>query len=217
MFALAARRALRVASSAPVRMAAASASTAAAAPAALTSSSTPAFLDSIDTFLFDCDGVLWRGGVGIPRVGATIAALEARGKRCFYVTNNSTKTREQYVRVLADVAGIAATRDAVLSSAYAAAVYLREAGVKKKVYVIGSVGLEAELREVAGVECVGAADADHEFAFGVVSPETLDPDVQAVVIGFDPRCVGGGGEAGLADLPAAHARRAHASSPVSSR
>lgn len=160
-----------------------------AATQRLTRASFRGWLATLDTFLFDCDGVLWRGGVGVPRVGAVIAALEAAGKRCYFVTNNSTKTRAQYVNVLSDVAGIRAPRDAILSSAYAAGVYLREAGLRKKVYLVGSAGLAEELRDVAGVECVGAEDADAAFAFGVVKPATLDPDVQAVVIGFDARCV----------------------------
>lgn len=176
-------------------MSAAAAVPARAATARLTAATFPAWLAGVDTFLFDCDGVLWRGGVGVPRVGATIAALEAAGKRCYYVTNNSTKSRAAYVDVLRDVAGIAARRDAILSSAYAAAVYCRDAGITKKVYAIGGAGLVEELREVAGVECVGAADAGRTFSFGVSSPSDLDPDVQAVVIGFDPWCVyvvGGG-------------------------
>jgi HAD superfamily hydrolase (TIGR01450 family) len=148
-----------------------------------------AWLSSIDTFLFDCDGVLWRGGVGVPNVGATIAKLEAAGKRCYFVTNNSTKTRDEYVKVLANVAGISATKDAVLSSAYAAAVYCRDAGISKKAYVIGGSGLISELRDVAGLECVGPDDAAKTFTFGVNKPENLDPDVEAVVIGFDARSV----------------------------
>jgi len=166
---------------------AAPASAGPAAPARLAPG--PAFaswLAALDTFLFDVDGVLWRGGVGVPGVGATVAALEAAGKRCFFVTNNSTKTRDEYVALLASVAGVRTTRAAVLSSAYAAAVWCRDAGLKKKVYCIGGAGLAAELAEVAGVTCIGAEDAGRAFAFGAARPADLDPDVEAVVIGFDP-------------------------------
>lgn len=153
----------------------------------LTSATVRAWLSQLDVFLFDCDGVLWRGGVGVPGVGATISKLEDLGKRCYFVTNNSTKTRAEYTRVLSEVAGIRASRDTVLSSAFAAGMYLREAGIRKKVYVIGSAGLVDELRDVAGVECIGDSDAGADFSFGAVSPATLDPDVEAVVIGFDAR------------------------------
>ena len=149
--------------------------------AALTQAQLPAFLASVDTFLFDCDGVLWRGGVGIAGVGAAVSRLQALGKRCFFVTNNSTKARASYVEILSRVAGITTGKEGVLSSAFAAAEYLRAAGITKKVYVIGEAGLVKELTEVAGVECLGMEDAGKGFAFGSVSPAELDKDVQAVV------------------------------------
>jgi hypothetical protein len=160
------------------------AATARRATAALTSASLPALLSSVDTFLFDCDGVLWRGGVGVPGVGAVVASLRALGKRCYFVTNNSTKARASYVEVLSRVAGIAAQPDAILSSAFAAAEYLRAAGVTGKVYVIGEAGLVKELTEVAGVQCLGMEDAGKTFTFGTTRSDDLDKDVKAVV------CVG---------------------------
>lgn len=41
-------------------------------------------------------GVLWHAGHELPRVSATLAALRKAGKRLFFVTNNSTKSRAQY-------------------------------------------------------------------------------------------------------------------------
>ena len=49
--------------------------------AALTQASLSKFIAGIDTFLFDCDGVLWKGGAPIAGVGATVTALQALGKR----------------------------------------------------------------------------------------------------------------------------------------
>ena len=147
----------------------------------LTAEHPTSLLAAVDTFLFDCDGVIWRGGIGIPGVGAVVAALQALGKRCYFVTNNSTKARASYVEVLARVAGIAAGPDAILSSAFAAAEYLRAAGVTGKVYVIGEAGLVKELTEVAGVQCLGMEDAGKSFSFGTVTRDELDKDVQAVV------------------------------------
>jgi len=139
------------------------------------------FLSGIDTFLFDCDGVIWRGGVGIPGVGKTISALQSLGKKCYFVTNNSTKARASYVEVLSRVAGITTTKEGILSSAFAAGEYLRSAGITGKVYVIGEAGLVKELTEVAGVQCLGMDDAGKSFSFGTVTRDELDKDVQAVV------------------------------------
>lgn len=56
-----------------------------------------AFLDSFDTVLTDCDGVLWMGDTAIDGSADALNQLRELGKRIFYVTNNSTKLRDEYV------------------------------------------------------------------------------------------------------------------------
>ena len=131
-------------------------------------------------------GVLWRGGVAIPGASAGIAALRAAGKRVLFVSNNSTKTRAQTVAQLSSVGGIPATLDDVVSSAYAAALYCVSRGFTKKVYVVGQSGLIDELT-AAGLTVLGPEDgvSAPAFTFGQLTPGHLDPDVQAVVAGFD--------------------------------
>jgi phosphoglycolate/pyridoxal phosphate phosphatase family enzyme len=171
----------------------ASASGAATAPieglASLPPSALLAWLASLSTFLCDCDGVLWRADSGVPGVAHTVAALRARGKRVLFVTNNSTKSRRDYVAKLRSAAGIDCAAEDIVSSAFAAAEYCRREGVSKKAYVLGGSGLVDELRlAVPGLGVLGPDDFAKEFAFGALRPEThLDPDVQAVVIGFDAR------------------------------
>jgi phosphoglycolate/pyridoxal phosphate phosphatase family enzyme len=144
-----------------------------------------AWYDRTTTFLLDCDGVLWRASERVAGVDATIRALKAAGKRVFYVTNNSTKSRAEYVQKLA-WCGIDAAPEEIISSAYAAALYCKAAGLTKKVYVLGQAGLVDELTAV-GLTVLGPDDFDKPFAFGTLSPADLDPDVQAVVAGFDGR------------------------------
>lgn len=134
----------------------------------------------MDAFLLDCDGVLWRSTDGVPGVDEAVAAMRAAGKRVFFVTNNSTKSRSEYVRKLESIAGIHALESEIMSSAYAAAVYCKAAGVRKKVYAIGQDGLVEELRNV-GLEVLGPEDAGKVFHFGTFKPTDLDPDVEAVV------------------------------------
>jgi len=57
-------------------------------------------IDSFNTVLFDCDGVLWTGRKQVDRASETINYLKSKGKQIFYVTNNSTKTRDQYLTKL---------------------------------------------------------------------------------------------------------------------
>lgn len=53
-------------------------------------------LDSYDTWLFDCDGVLWSGDDVIEGAKEMIEWLEAQGKQVVYVTNNASKSRKAY-------------------------------------------------------------------------------------------------------------------------
>lgn len=53
-------------------------------------------LDKYDTWLFDCDGVLWSGDDVIAGAKETIDLLYSRGKTVVYVTNNASKSRKSY-------------------------------------------------------------------------------------------------------------------------
>ena len=71
------------------------------------------------------------------------------------------------------------------STAYCTAAYLRLNKVKKKVYMIGQGGLKAEL-EGEGFTVLGLDDAKKDFAFGTFKrADFIDPDLGAVVVGFD--------------------------------
>lgn len=51
----------------------------------------------IDTIIFDCDGVIWRGEEAIQGASEAIESLRSRGKRLFFITNNSSSTRHELV------------------------------------------------------------------------------------------------------------------------
>ncbi|XP_069704337.1 glycerol-3-phosphate phosphatase-like isoform X6 [Periplaneta americana] len=73
------------------------------------------FIDSFDTVLADCDGVLWLGNIVIPGSPHAITELAKLGKNVFYVTNNSTKSREEYVSKFTNL-GYPATKPDPLDS-----------------------------------------------------------------------------------------------------
>ena len=50
--------------------------------------------------------------------------LHRLGKRVLYITNNSTKTREQYLEKLSGM-GFSATKDDIFGTAYTSALYLK--------------------------------------------------------------------------------------------
>ncbi|CAA7263337.1 unnamed protein product [Cyclocybe aegerita] len=146
-----------------------------------------ALLDSYDTWLFDCDGVLWRGDHLIDGVVEVLDILRRRNKKVVFVTNNATKSRKSY-KTKFDQLGVEAHVDEIYGSAYAAAVYLSsviQLPKTKKVFVIGMGGLEEELRD-EGITFIGGTNpADNTLEPFTLADFTLDPDVTAVVCGLD--------------------------------
>lgn len=105
------------------------------------------------TFVFDLDGVVWRGREVMPHVPATLAALKRAGHRIFFCTNNSRHRRSDYVTYLGE-AGIEAAESEIMTSGYACALYLANRGARgKTAFVVGDTGLVAELTE-QGVNAV---------------------------------------------------------------
>jgi len=70
--------------------------------------------------------------------------LKGSGKQVFYVTNNSTKTRSQYLSRLLEI-GYNAEEKEIATSGFLVASYLKSINFNKKVYLIGSKGLSEEL------------------------------------------------------------------------
>ncbi|THH00252.1 hypothetical protein EW026_g2240 [Hermanssonia centrifuga] len=125
-----------------------------------------ALVDKYDTWLFDCDGVLWNGTTLVP---------------------GATESRKMY-KTKFDKLGVEAHVDEIFGSAFASAVYISSV-VKlpkdKKVYVVGMSGIEEELRE-EGIAFLGGTDpADNTLEPFSLGDWTPDPDVGAVLCGLD--------------------------------
>ncbi len=113
----------------------------------------------------DLDGVVYRGEKEIPGGGEALAALDARGYRIIFATNNSSKTDEQVAGKITRLSGYAASIDQIVTSARAAAVLL--GGEGERVYVVGGEGLR-----------VAMTDAGHDLV-------ATGRDATAVAVGFD--------------------------------
>ncbi|KAJ9117796.1 hypothetical protein QFC20_000075 [Naganishia adeliensis] len=145
-------------------------------------------LDKFDTFLFDCDGVIWTGPKLVPGVTDVLTLLRSRGKNILFVTNNAKKSREMYKKAF-DGFGIQASVDEIFGSAYASAIYLSKIlnfPKDKRVYVIGEEGIEHELKSV-GIQYAGGTDPEDRVFVpsGDYSSINRDPTIGAVLCGFD--------------------------------
>ena len=77
-------------------------------------------VDATETFIFDCDGVIWKGDSLIEGVPETLDLLRSMGKRLIFVTNNSTKSRAGYTKKFESL-GLKVNAEEIFSSSFAAA------------------------------------------------------------------------------------------------
>ncbi|MBA2372475.1 MAG: HAD family hydrolase, partial [Chloroflexi bacterium] len=98
--------------------------------------------------IFDMDGVLYRGDTVMPHARETVWRLRAAGWQVFFATNNSSASREDYVRRLERMS-LGGDVEHVITSAFATAHYLERLEPRPgEVYVVGADGLRNEIRAV---------------------------------------------------------------------
>ena len=128
-------------------------------------------LERYDAFLFDLDGVLYRGDEAIPSAAEAIAAIRAAGKGVAFVTNNASATPDAVAGRLERV-GIGAQATEVETSALTTAALLARRG-NKHVVVIGEAGLLGALA-AEGIRAIHAQDVTEGAEVA-----------EAVVVGLD--------------------------------
>jgi phosphoglycolate phosphatase len=181
------------------------------APQLLSSSNFKSLFDSVDTFLFDCDGVIWKGETLIDGVSQTLDLIRSKvlslfptlysfsvslslifcdfqGKNVVFVTNNSVKSRRQYAEKFRSLGVTSITQDEIFSSSFAAAMYLKVNNFPKdkKVYVIGGEGVLEELQIAGFTGLGGPEDGEKKAQWKSNSLFEHDKSVGAVVVGLDP-------------------------------
>ena len=117
-------------------------------------------------YLFDMDGTLYLGSRLYDFTIELLAEIRRTGGKYLFITNNSSKSVNDYVKKLAAM-GIEATRDDFMTSSQATAYYLHKHHEGKTLYVCGTESLKEELRSEG-------------------FPVTTDLDkVECIVMGFD--------------------------------
>lgn len=115
-------------------------------------------------FVLDMDGTIYLGKRLLPGAKAFIAHLREHHVPYFFLTNNSSRSRMDYVEKLARL-GLPTPAEKIFSSGEATAIYLQKEKPGARVYLVGTPSLQEEFRR---------------FGFDLVD---ADPDY--VVLGFD--------------------------------
>ncbi|OGO46063.1 MAG: haloacid dehalogenase [Chloroflexi bacterium RBG_16_63_12] len=119
-------------------------------------------IHDLRAFIVDMDGVLWEGDRPMPGLADFFQTLRERRIKFVLATNNASKTPEQYVSKLAGM-GVTVAREEILTSAQAAALYLRQQSANgTKVFAIGEDGVRQALAET-GFTLTGLYEVDAQF------------------------------------------------------
>ena len=123
-------------------------------------------LRSKKLYLFDMDGTLYLGDQLYPFTIELLETLKKTGRKYLFMTNNSSKSVDDYMKKLAKL-GIPATREDFITSSQATAYYLKAHFPGAKLYVCGTKSLKKEL-ERSGFQVTQSVE-----------------DTQVIVMGFD--------------------------------
>lgn len=94
-------------------------------------------------FFLDGDGTLYIGGKPLPGAIELVKWLRDHGKNFYLLSNNSSRSKEEYVTKL-NVMGLRIRQDEIITSTDLTIRYLK-AKSYKKLYIIGTPSFEAEL------------------------------------------------------------------------
>lgn len=152
----------------------------------------PKSIDSIPPhikhLLIDCDGVLFLGSQllhkDIPNI---LCTLRDRGINMVFVTNNSTRSRDEYKEKMNGMGLPWVQKEDIYVSGYLASIWLKEHNYKS-VYLIGEAGLQRELEshEIRVFRHENAIEhlSLNESQVANISEEELSQH-ECVVIGWD--------------------------------
>ncbi|WP_249009651.1 HAD-IIA family hydrolase [Conexibacter sp. DBS9H8] len=101
-------------------------------------------LAAYDNVILDLDGTVWVGDRATPRAPEAIAALRGAGKAIGFITNDGTRSPEEYVRKLWSL-GCTAAADEVISVGSAVEFHLRGRVPGRGAYIIGAPAVFAHV------------------------------------------------------------------------
>lgn len=115
-------------------------------------------LKQIKLFLMDMDGTVYLGPQKIPGAFEALETLRNNGRQVCFLTNNSSRSQDQYVEHLARY-GFQADSDEVYTSGLATCGYLRKYYPDKRVYALATPRVREEMRR-QGVRVIEGEPTD---------------------------------------------------------
>jgi len=100
-------------------------------------------LSKIDVFIFDLDGTVYKGNKLIDKADQIIKFLYQKGKKVYFMTNNSSYSRKHYYKKLNDF-GIKVKIEDIITSTIITVLYLKN----NKGYRVFPVGTKAFVKEL---------------------------------------------------------------------
>jgi HAD superfamily hydrolase (TIGR01457 family) len=163
-------------------------------------------------YLFDLDGTIYLGDRVLPGAVETIAALRTAGKKTIFLSNNPTRTRQQYAAKLTAM-GIPTSADDVVNSSFVLVRWLLRTAPDGRLFVVGEEPLKSDLRDAgfefserAGEIDIVVASFDRDFSYRKlqVAFDAIRAGARLVGTNPDRYCpVPGGGEPDAAAMIAA--------------
>ncbi|MEM2874598.1 MAG: HAD-IIA family hydrolase [Candidatus Hadarchaeales archaeon] len=129
-------------------------------------------LEGISGIMLDLDGVVWVGRTPVKGAPEAVRRLREMGKKIVFMTNNSARSRKEYIWMLRKI-GIRAKENEIVTSGRATAVYLSRLRREVRAYVIGERGLKRELVQ-AGIKVLSDEDAGNATHLVVGKDSTIN-------------------------------------------
>ena len=129
-------------------------------------------LKNINLYLFDMDGTLYLGNHLYDFTKELLHQIRTSGKKYLFVTNNSSKSVEDYIKKLENM-GISAAYEDFVTSSQATVFYLKKHHKGARLFVCGTQSLKKELSQAGfiitenpdAVDCI-VMGFDTELTFG---------------------------------------------------
>ena len=102
-------------------------------------------LKSARCFLFDLDGTIYLGSHLLPGAAGFLRYLDQIGFPYYFLTNNSSRSRVEYVSKLSGL-GLDIPAERIITSGEATALYLQRRIPEGQIYLVGTPSLEEEFR-----------------------------------------------------------------------